>query len=132
VNIEEALYYHLSHTAGVTALVSTRIYPLVAPQDAARPYLVYQRISTPRVRSHSGPSGLAHPRFQITGVAASYSAARGLANAVRAALDGYSGAMGSAPGVQTAAFVDNENDGYSDGIPAYIFRLDVILWHQET
>lgn len=132
MTVEEALYTHLTDDAGVAALVSARVYPLVAPQDVARPYLVYQRISTPRVRSHSGPSGLAHPRFQITAVASTYGSARSLANAVRAALDGYSGAMGDAPGVQTAGFLDNEAENYLDDIPAYVVRMDFILWHAEA
>lgn len=129
--IEEALQAHLTDDADVAALVGTRVYPLRAEQGAARPYLVYQRISTPRVRSHSGPSGLAYPRFQITAVADSYSAARSLANAVREALDGYSGDMGDAPGIRANAFVDNDADGWEEASEAYTVRVDVIIWHAE-
>ncbi len=131
MNIEEALYSHLTNDAGVSALVGNRVYPLMAPQDAALPHLVYQRISSPRLRSHGGPSGLAHPRFQITATAGSYSAARSLANAVRASLDGFRGTMGGGVSVG-ASFLDNEADGYQDVADTYTVRLDVILWHQEA
>ena len=124
--IEEALYEHLKNNAGVSALVGNRIYPIEAPQEAALPYLVYQRISGPRVRSHSGPSGLAHPRFQITGAAEAYPALRNVLNAVRVALDGFRGTMGGGVSVG-AALVENELDSEE----SFVSRLDVVLWHAE-
>jgi len=124
--IEEALYSHLAADGGVSALVGNRIYPIEAPQQAALPYLVYQRVSGPRVRSHSGPSGLASPRFQITGAAETYPSLRALMNAVRVALDGFRGTMGG--GVEVgAAFVENELDSEETSVS----RLDVVLWHKE-
>jgi len=124
--IEEALYEHLKNNAGVFALVGNRIYPIEAPQEAALPYLVYQRISGLRVRSHSGPSGLAHPRFQITGAAVTYPALRSVMNAVRVALDGFRGTMGGGVGVG-AALVENEMDSEE----SFVSRLDVVIWHGE-
>lgn len=123
MNIEERLFYYLTGNPGVAALVTDRVYPLIAPQDAALPYLVYQRISTARERSHSGPSGLAHPRFQVTAVAATYSAVRNLANAVRIALDGSALAQ--------AVFVENEMEAWDDSAEAYVCRIDAIIWHEE-
>ncbi len=126
--IEEALFAHLSADAGVAALVGNRIYPIEAPQEAVLPYVVYQRISGPRVRSHSGPSHLAQPRFQITGAAATYPSLRAVMNAVRVALDGFRGTMGSGPGVDVGgAFVENELDSEE----GFVSRLDVTLWHRE-
>lgn len=43
---EDALYTLLSGAAGVTALVSTRIYPDVLPEDCAYPAVVFARQST--------------------------------------------------------------------------------------
>lgn len=123
MNIEEQLNYYLAGNTSIAALVADRIYPLVAPQEAALPYLVYQRISTVRERSHSGPSGLAHPRFQITAAAEEYSTLRDLANAVRGALDGSALAQ--------AVFVDNEWDGWDEAADAFVSRIDVIIWHEE-
>ncbi len=126
--IEEALYSHLAADAGVSALVGDRIYPTLAPQEAELPYLVYQRVSGPRVRSHGGPSGLAHPRFQITGAAETYPSLRAVMNAVRAALDGFKGTMGGTGGVEVGgAFVENELDSEE----TFVSRLDIVLWHRE-
>jgi len=129
--IEEAVYTHLKTDANVAALVGTRIYPLVAPQDAAYPLLVYQRISTPRVRSHSGPSGLAYPRIQITCAADQYDVTRSLANTVRASMDGFKGLLGSLVDVG-AVFAENEIDEYEDQSKAFTIRLDMVIWHKET
>lgn len=46
MELEEGLYLFLASEPTVTALVSTRIYPVVIPQDALQPALVYQRINT--------------------------------------------------------------------------------------
>lgn len=131
--IEEALVAHLLADADVSALIDDRIFPNVAPQDAALPLLVYQRISSPRVRSQSGPSGLAHPRFQIRAKAATYAGARDLANKVRVSLDGFAGTMGGGGGVSVgAAFLDNERDAYEDTLEAHSVPMDFIIWHREA
>lgn len=43
---EDALYTLLSGAAGVTALVATRIYPDVLPEDCAYPAVVFARTGT--------------------------------------------------------------------------------------
>jgi len=39
--VGKAIYYLLTNATGVTDIVSTRVYPEVAQQDAALPYIVY-------------------------------------------------------------------------------------------
>lgn len=130
--IEEALYAHLAASAGVAALVSARIYPQTIPQDIALPAIAYQRISGVREYSHGGPSQLAHPRFQFTCQAATYAAAKSLANAVRAALSGYRGTMGGAGGVVVGGcFMVNEVDGFELPGETNVVRLDIVIWHEE-
>lgn len=135
-NIEKAMVDAVGGDATVSGLVGARIYPLVAPQGSTRPYLVYQRISTPRVRSHDGPSGLAMPRFQWTGVtdglqgAVKYSQLRTLADALRAVLDGYHGDMGT-DALHTSVRLDNETEEYLEEVDCYLFRHDYILTHEE-
>jgi len=127
--IEENLYSYLTNDAAIAALVGTRVYPLTAEQGASLPLLVYQRVSTPREVSQSGSSGLAHPRFQISCLAASYGDAVALANAVVAALNGYKGTFGA--GSIQASFVDTELDVYDFDTNRYRRIVDVIIWHAE-
>lgn len=88
--IEQTLYTVLSTNVAVAALVSTRIYPLLMPQNTAMPCVVYQRISSVPVTSINGDSGLDSVRIQVSCWAGTFAGAKGLASAVRSAVDGSS------------------------------------------
>lgn len=97
MTLDEALIAHLQVTAGITALVSTRIYSFVIPQGATLPCIVIQRIDTPRLLTHdsSGATGdLASPRFQLDAWATTYASAKAIADAIRAELNGKTGSIG--------------------------------------
>jgi hypothetical protein len=98
LTIEAGLVYKLTTTAGLTALISTRTYLERIPQGATLPCLTYQRISTPRLLAHdtSGSAGTAHPRFQFDAWATTYSSAKAITDALRAALNGFSGTITNA------------------------------------
>jgi 6-phosphogluconate dehydrogenase (decarboxylating) len=82
--------------------------------------------------AHDGPTGLAWPRFQITGQADTYSEVVDLINKVRIALDGFTGTMGGAGGVTIeGSFVKDVHDGYEFATERETRRLDVVIWHQE-
>jgi len=131
--IEEGLYARLSGTAGVTALVSTRIYPMAIPQDITLPAIAYQRISGLRIPEHDGPSGLATGRVQFTCQGTSYSSAKAVATAVRAALDCYSGAITVGAGSVTveSCFLQNEYDGFELETESRTVRLDFLIMYKE-
>lgn len=131
--IEEALYTHVTSNSGFAALASARLYPMVIPQDAALPAVAYQRISGVRVHDMQEAAHLAHPRYQFTVVASSYSNARAVVNALRTALVGYMGTMGGAGGVRVmAVFCENEIDnGFDQASGRFTIRIDFIVWHYE-
>ena len=95
--IEETLYTLLSAVAPST-------YPATAPKSVKSPFVIYTRVSTPRLRDFDGPTGNAMPTFRVDAYASTYDAARTLANSIRAALDGYRGGI-----IQDCALV-NEQD----------------------
>ena len=130
MSIESGLYAHLTSDPDVSALVGDRIYPLLVPQDATLPAIAYQRISTGRDETHTGPSGLSQARIQLTCIADSYDAAKAVADAVRSSLDGFSGTMG---GINVGAcFVTNDRDDWAASLDMPVVRLDVIIWHHEV
>lgn len=88
MSIESTLYSTLSTTAGVTSLVSTRIYPQVAPESAALPYIVYSTITGERIHTLPGVGNMERKTIQVDCNATSYSGAKALAAAVIAALEG--------------------------------------------
>lgn len=130
-DIEAAVYSILTADSTLSALVGTRIYPNVVPQDVTLPAVAYQRISTSRVYSHSpGVSQLARPRFQFTSVARSYSDVKAVANALRGALDAYGGTAASV--LVFTMLSQNEFDTFSDDGDLHTVRQDFYVWHRET
>lgn len=65
MSAESALYAALSGASGLTALVGTRIYPDVIPEDADLPAVVYQRAGTAPVITISGSVLADDVRFVI-------------------------------------------------------------------
>lgn len=90
---EEALYSRLSGFAGITALCSTRIFPVKIPDNTTMPCLSYHRISGSRIESMTGSSALVYARFQIDCWGRKYSDVKALAEQVRLALEGYKGTI---------------------------------------
>jgi hypothetical protein len=89
MSAETDLYAVLSGAAGVTALVSTRIYPDVVPEEATLPAIAYQRTSTEYSTTiHGGAPVAETPTIEITCVATTRPGANAVANAVIASLAG--------------------------------------------
>jgi hypothetical protein len=135
--IEEALItYLLAQTFVTTYLTGTdgkkRIYPVIAPQDVATPYIVVFKVDAPRDHSHDGASHLANPRFQISIFSTTYAEAKAIAAAVQAALQGHAGTMGGAGGVAVGAIIyENEVDFYEEDTKLFHLACDYIVWHYE-
>jgi Protein of unknown function (DUF3168) len=128
--LEEGLYSFLTGTTAISALVGTRVYPLLIPLDATLPAVAYQRISGPFEAAHDGPTGLVRARMQITCVAAPYAAARGVAAAIVTVLLGYRGVMGSF--TVSVPKIENVTDGRADALSACVSRFDAIIWYRTT
>lgn len=128
--LEEGLYTHLMNQSAVTDLISTRLYPLIVPQDADLPAVAYQRITGAPAHSHEGPSGLARARIQLTIVAASYSEAKAVAEAVRQALDGKRRGLG---GVDVGmCMLADDADDWSAAFEGPVVRQDYVFWYREA
>jgi hypothetical protein len=127
--IEEALAAKVTGTTAISALIGSRYYPIRLPERVTYPAVQYQRISGPRVRSHTGPSSLAHPRFQLTVWATSYASAKAVATQLRIALDGFKGTLS---GIRVDEIrLESDRDDYDEGTNLYRIDLDFIIWHQE-
>jgi hypothetical protein len=133
--IEPAIYALLTETPGVAALVGTRVYPVVLPQNPTMPAITYQRTSAQRTRSTLGPSGLTRSGFQIDCWSASYLNAKSLCAAVRAAIDGYRETV-TGPGVTEgnrmgAVMVEGDRDFREESPSLYRVSIDITVWHEE-
>jgi len=127
-DIESGLFNFLNTSAGITALVGTRIFPLKITEGAAIPALIYHKISGPSEHSKDGDMGLNHPRFQITCWAKTYSDAKAVRTAVTAALNGF--ANGGTMGVVVAQIiVENDADLFDPQTFEFGASIDAIIWH---
>ena len=91
MNVGKAVYGILSSTSAVTDIVSTNIFPEIAEQETATPFIVYQLQGVSPEDTHDGPSKLDEVRMEIICFSDSYNGAADLADKVRGALDRVSG-----------------------------------------
>ncbi len=132
---ESVLRSALVADAGVSALLGTKIYPLAADADATLPWVTWRRSAIRREQTLSGPMGVPTVVVEYDIVAATYEAARTLADAIRGVLDGYTGTIDNTTVRQ--ARLDDESDQFASLNGAelpdlYIVRQTYqVLW-QET
>lgn len=132
--IDELLYQRLKNNAGVSQIVvsgsTTRIYHIQLPQSPTFPAVSLQRVSSGgRGLSHNGHTQSARPTFQVTCFAQSAKVMRELANAVIAALHGWSDA-GSNPRVFSAEVI-NDTDLSDTETGVFMTAIDVEIFHAE-
>lgn len=93
MTVEQAVVDRLRTTAGVSALVGTRVYQLLLPQQPTLPAIRVQLIDEPRWYHLRGESAVTRARVQVdvfeaATIAAPYVSAAAVADAVDAALSG--------------------------------------------
>lgn len=117
------LHSRLTTHAGTAGLVSTRVYPVIAPQNVVYPCIVYQRISG---TEQNGTTSIREARYQISCWGATFANAQSVAAQVRAALEEWSVFGGSGVFVRMARVVNEQDDFEPD---ERIFRtiVDVML-----
>lgn len=109
MSIESELFTFFTVTTGsISALIGTAYYPGVIGQEADLPAVVFNRITTDRVQSLSGSSDLPMARVQFNCYASTFLAAIALTDAVRSALNDFTGAMGAVT-VQHATLIDESD-----------------------
>lgn len=100
---ETDLYTALTGAAGVTAIVSTRIYPDLAPQEVATPCIAYSRTGTEYITTiHSSVPLGSIATIEVWCMATTRTTADALAVAVETA----AGAAGFVPQGRTAVVPD--------------------------
>ena len=93
MNEGRAIYTILTENAGVSAVVGSRVYPQVAAQGAAFPFVVYVLQDNTHSDTKSGVSTLDEIRYDIVAAAETYSELSSLTERIRLALDRYTGTV---------------------------------------
>ncbi|MDP9301841.1 MAG: DUF3168 domain-containing protein [Actinomycetota bacterium] len=100
-----------------TDLGHSRIFPAPLPQGTQLPAVVYQRITTARLRAHEG-TVLVGPLIQFTCWS---NTARDAFDLGRAVVSSWENRLGE-------ALVEDTRDGYEPGAKLYRRDVDVRLW----
>ena len=89
----KAIYSILTSDSDVNAIVGTRVYPQIAAQGAAFPFVVYVLQDTSPSDTKSGVSTLDEVRYEIVAAAETYAVLADLTEKIRTALDRYTGTV---------------------------------------
>lgn len=141
MSVESALHNYLGGVVGVTNLLGSgtafRLYPDLAPAGPTRPYATMFVVSTTRDRRVTGPGGIARANVQVDAWAETSLSRATVAEALRVALDGFRGAMGSELLDVRAVIVDGpfnsmERPEDASEEPIYRARMSVQVIHAES
>jgi hypothetical protein len=132
---EAVLRTALVGTTAVTSLVSSRIYPVLAPASASLPFVTWRRSGISREQTLSGPMGVPRVSVEFAIYGSTYEQARDVADAMRLVLDGYGGTSNNTEVKQ--ASLEQESDDFvtltgADLPPVYQITQSYDVWWQET
>lgn len=136
MSFKSDLWTYLTQNTDLSAAVGDRIYPGFAPSSAARPFIIYSRISSDSTH-HLGtasiaPGGLMRDVMQFDIYAETESAANEVKEILQDVLNGQEMVMG---GTQIRrVFLSNETDGMeppSDGTNDAEYRetMEFVFWY---
>ena len=113
-SIEESIYTTLSTDVSVSALVSTRVYPLRLPQKPTYPAITYSIVAGEEFPAMSVNVDTTSVRVQISCWATSYTSVKSLSNSVKSAIDRKSGTVGTIE--WKGSFKESEVDLYEQDL----------------
>lgn len=110
----------------LNALVGSRIYPGVLPENPTYPAISYSLVSESRHHNID----VAYPRYQFSCFSPNYISAKNVATQVRKALQRYRGTMGSTQVIQ--GVFENEIELYDPTDKLYHVAVDMKLIFREA
>lgn len=128
MSIETGIFTRLSNFAGLTALVSARIYPVKLPQKPDYPAVTFTQVSVVRDHAMVSDPNIVEARYQFDAWAETKIAADAVREQLRAALKRWRNA---ADPLIFDTFLDIEQELYEDDVKVYHLTLDAILFYRE-
>ena len=137
MSIKDALYDLLIADTAVSDEVSARVHPQFAPASSALPYIVLQQVSADHFEHMTAAAGMVTVRVQIDCYAATNISLELVVEAVREALDGFRGDMGTPAVAVRRCHLEGDRDGLvpsSGKDEKHTFRrnMDFMISHTET
>lgn len=123
---QSAIFARLSDPTSATAAIvgsgsTARVYPEIAPDLAARPYVVFHQVALEPANTLTGTFEVANRLFQFSCFATTFAAAVALRDAVTADLDDIELANGDTPIVQ------DQRSGYEEVVDLHRADVDFLV-----
>ena len=119
----------------LTQATTAGVHPVLAPQNAPFPLVVYRRSSTRRERGLGGNFGVPVATFSVSIVSQSYSEAKDIADAIRLRADNFTGDFSGVKIITTALTSESDNmERPPEGQSKPLYRVDQVydVRFQET
>ena len=131
MSIETALRTELINDTDISAHVGMRVYPVTMTQGFTLPCISYQRISSVRMHTLSGPNGRVDASFQVDFYSELYSTVRDLADKTRQVLDGFKGSLGGTEDNVGGIHLVSDRDLWQDDTEVYRVTHDYDVFYFE-
>jgi len=103
------------------------IHPILAPQTAAFPIVVYRRTGTRRDRNLRGNVGRPVATFSVVIVSEGYGSAKEIANSIRLSVDNFTGSFSGVTIDHTALVSESDNmERPAEGQTTPLYRVDQV------
>jgi hypothetical protein len=122
--LEANLQKIITEAPSFTAIAGTRLYPVLLPEEPTLPAATYQRITTIRSYSTTGPVSLNRVRMQFDCWGETYAQVKQLQAALLAILEDRS--TYTSAGIDSI-MLDTATDGYEHDARIYRVSLDFIV-----
>lgn len=129
--MEEALIAYLLAHSPLTALVGSRIRPVIAKQGEGFPSVVVSMVSHLPEYVTQGPVSLADSRVQVDCYGETFAASRAVARAIKLRMSGQRFTSGGVEFQQCTVIA--ERSSYEDGKEVKLHRtsVDFRVWHTQ-
>ena len=125
MNEGKAIYSILTSDSDVNAIVGTRVYPQIAAQEAAFPFVVYVLQNVDPSDTKSGVSTLDEVRYDFIVASENYAEASDLTEKIRTALDRYSRSVAGVV-IDSIQFIDLDVNN-DPGTETYLTSAEYII-----
>tara|TARA_R100000963_G_C4588595_1_gene66664 strand:- start:67 stop:465 length:399 start_codon:yes stop_codon:yes gene_type:complete len=126
-NIGKAIYKILNDDGTVEGLVGTKIGPEISAQSNSLPYVTYDILGNEPSDTKISVSKLDEMRVDVSSYSTTYTQVSDIKEAIRNALDRYSGTpSGTGIAVQSVQY-ENEDSNYDSKNDVYIFSQQYVF-----
>jgi len=127
--IEEAIYYNLTHNTVLNAVVpATRIRPNRLPQDCVLPAIVYQRMETGAFSAMNRDVDNKIIKVNITCHGRTFSEAVSISRKVETAMARWRGTYGTI--IVSDSFYENSSDTFEPDTGQHMISEEYLIWYK--